>query len=222
MELLVVTLVYTSSGRDGDVLARIRFIYDTVRNAPGLITSHLYRGGGKDALFVILTTWDEEESWRKAQEKHSLKRLLLESSELLSATPQQWLMNYLWGYSRPAAVPAVAAAHLASVRADQVELVQQGYIKGLRQQAIQPMLAFALLARGVNEESHPITRQNRMTEEKYVASDLLRQPNSVFLSLFSWASEEEREDFYADSRYRAVDHFMNTHCAVHILPLEPL
>jgi quinol monooxygenase YgiN len=222
MELLVATLAYTSSGRDGDVLARVRFIYETVRNAPGLITSRLYRGGGKESLYFILTTWDEEESWRKAQEKHGLKRLLLESSEMLSATPQQWLMSYIWGYSRPAALPVVAAAHLASVRAEQVEFVQQGYIKGLRQQAIQPMLAFALLARGVNEESYPVARQGRTLEERYGASSSSRQPNSIFLSLFSWASEEEREDFYADSRYRTVDNFMSSHCAVHVLPLEPL
>ncbi len=219
MELLVATLVYTSSGRDGDVLARMHFIYETVRNAPGLITSHLYRGGGKESLYFILTTWDGEESWRKAQDRHSLKKLLLESSEMLSATPQQWLMQYLWGYSRPAAQPVMAAAHLASVRAEQVEFVQQGYIKGLRQQAIQPMLTFALLARGVNEESYPIASQS--TERRFPGSPL-RQPNSIFLSLFSWASEEDREDFYADSHYRAVDSFMNSHAAVHVLPLEPL
>jgi quinol monooxygenase YgiN len=222
MELLVATLVYTSSGRDGDILARMRFIYETVRNAPGLITSHLYRGGGKESLYFILTTWDEEESWRKAQDKHSLKRLLLESSEMLSATPQQWLMHYIWGYSRPGMQPAMAAAHLASVRADQVEFVQQSYIKGLRQQAIQPMLAFALLARGVNEDYYAVSRKGHMLEERYAAGAAPRQANNIFLSLFSWASEEDREDFYADPRYRAVDNFMSSHCAVHVLPLEPL
>ena len=123
---------------------------------------------------------------------------------MLSATPQQWLMHYIWGYSRPAALPVLAAAHLANVRADQVEFVQQGYIKGLRQQAIQPMLAFALLARGINEESYPASRQGRTLEEHSVASGSSRQPNNLFLSLFSWASEEDREDFYADPRYRAA------------------
>src|SRR5438128_758866 len=150
MELLVVTLAHTLPGRDADVQARIRLISDTVRNAPGLITARFYRSRGDGLYYFILTTWEDEGLWQKAQERYNPKHLLLASaSELLSASPEQWWMQYLWGYSRPAAPPTLAAAHLATIRPDQVELAQRGWIEGLRRQVMQPMLALAFLASGV-------------------------------------------------------------------------
>src|SRR5918911_227382 len=109
MELLVVTLAYTIPGRDADILARIRLIADTVRNAPGLVTSQTYRSLGAHSYFLLLTTWDSEESWQRSQDRYNPKQLLLSSAtELLAALPEQWLMYYLWGYSRPAAIPLLA------------------------------------------------------------------------------------------------------------------
>src|SRR5690242_1891980 len=138
MELLIVTVAYTTSSRDADVLARIRFISDTLHNAPGMISSRFYRSRGNDATspapthstshsyYIMLTTWDDEENWQRAQERYNPKQLLLGSTkELLTAPPQQWQMRYLWGYSRPAAAPIVAAAHLCTTRPDQIEFRQQ-------------------------------------------------------------------------------------------------
>ena len=127
MELLVVTLAHITPGRDTDGLAHIRLISDTVRNAPGLVISRFYRSRGHDSYYFMLTTWEDEESWRRAQERYNPKQLLLGSTaELLIDPPEQWLMHYLWGYSRPAAVPILAAAHLATIRADQADRTQRG------------------------------------------------------------------------------------------------
>src|ERR1700736_6456510 len=154
MELLVVTLAHTMVDKETDGLARIHLISDTIRNAAGLVTSLFYRSRGQDSYYFLLTTWEDEESWQKAQERHNPKQLLLGSAmEILIAPPEQWLMRYLWGYSRPAAEPILAAAHLATIRADQAERTQRGWIESLRRQAVQPTLAFAFLARGVNENT---------------------------------------------------------------------
>src|SRR5437588_2995780 len=151
MELLVITLAHTLPGRDTDVLARIRLILDTVRNAPGIVIARFYRTSEQGSYYFMLTTWENEEWWQKAQERYNPKHLLLASAgELLQTVPEQWWMQYLWGYSRPAATSLLAAAHLAIIRPDQVELAQRGWIEGLRRQVMQPMLAFAFLARGVN------------------------------------------------------------------------
>jgi hypothetical protein len=153
MELLIVTLAHTLPGRDVDALARIRLIADTVRNAPGMVTARFYRGREHGSYYFMLTTWEDERWWQKAQERYNPKHLLLASaSELLSASPEQWWMQYLWGYSRPAAPPVLAAAHVATIRSNQVELAQRGWVEGLRRQAMQPTLAFAFLARGANED----------------------------------------------------------------------
>src|SRR5260370_28839303 len=102
MELLVVTLAQTNAGYDADILARIRLVADSVRNAPGLITSRFYRGSnrGNAYYYVMLTTWDSQEGWQRAKERYSPKFLLLNSaSRFLTALPEQWLMQYLLGYS---------------------------------------------------------------------------------------------------------------------------
>ena len=94
MELLLVTVAHTKPGRDADILARIRLIADTMRNVPGILTSQFYRSRGDTSYYVMLTTWDSEESWQRAKERYSPKYLLLSSAtELLATTPEQWLMH---------------------------------------------------------------------------------------------------------------------------------
>ena len=221
MELLVVTLAHITPGRDTDGLAHIRLISDTVRNAPGLVISRFYRSRGHDSYYFMLTTWEDEESWRRAQERYNPKQLLLGSTaELLLDPPEQWLMHYLWGYSRPAAVPILAAAHLATIRADQADRTQRGWIESLRRQAVQPALAFAFLARGVNEDA--VVFQPSLATSTPNGRDSLYQHGSIFLNLLCWASEADREEFYEDANYRAISLFLNSVGMIQMLTLDPL
>ena len=219
MELLVVTLAHTIPGRDTDGLARIRLISEMVRNAHGLVTARFYRSRGRESYYFMLTTWEDEDSWRKAQELYNPKLLLLESAnELLLDPPEQWLMHYLWGYSRPAAEPILAAAHLATMRPDQAERTQRGWIESLRRQAVQPTLSFAFLARGVNEEATASLPSLSMHSTAAAGSPY----GSIFLNVLSWASEADREEFYADLNYQAVSRFLSSVGVVQIITLDPL
>lgn len=221
MELVVVTLARTMPGKDTDGLARIRLISETIRNASGLVNARFYRGRGHDSYYFALTTWEDEEIWWQAQERYSPKQLLLGSAtELLAAQPEQWIMHYLWGYSRPAAVPLLASAHLATIRPDQADQIQRGWVESLRRQAVQPTLSFAFLARGVNENTVlprliPTSNTIGMGEQVY-------QHGSIFLNLLSWASEVDRNDFYANPNYQAISRFLPAVGAMQILPLDPL
>jgi quinol monooxygenase YgiN len=221
MELLVATLVHTNTGRDADILARIRLIADTVRTAPGLVTAQAYRSQGTHSYYLLLTTWDTEESWQRAQERYNPKQLLLSSAtELLAALPEQWLMHYLWGYSRPAAIPLLAATHLAHIHPNRVETTQRGWIEGLRRQAVHPTLAFAFLARG--------TREDRIMDTSYPApallkvGDVLAHYGSTFLNLLCWSNETDRDEFHADPHYQATHQFVRSGGVVQTLPLEPM
>ncbi len=220
MELVIVTLVQTNPQREMDVVARLRLIADTVRNTQGLIKANFYRGRGENAYFVILTTWDSEESWQLAQERYSPKNLLLSSAtELLTASPEQWLMTYLWGYSRPTAIPTQATIHLAHIRPEQIERVHQGWLEGMRRQAAYPLLAFAFLARGIHEHSTlthtpPSAKTSEPSESPY-------RQGSTFLNLLSWANDMDREDFFADPTYRAIQRFIHTAGIIQTFTLEP-
>lgn len=226
MELLVVTLAHTNPGKDADGLARMRIISDTVRNVPGLVTARFYRSRGNESYYFILTTWEDEDSWQKARERFSPRQLLLGSAtELLTGQPEQWLMQYLWGYSRPAAAPILAAAHLATIQPGQADLIQRGWIESLRRQAIQPTIAFAFLARGMNEDTilaRPSQSLQPPSSRNAGDDEPAYQAGSVFLNLLNWASETDREDFYADSNYLAISRFIGGMGVMQILPLDPL
>lgn len=221
MELLVATLARTTPGKDADSLARLRVISDTVRNVHGLVTARFYRSRGNESFYFLLTTWEDEDIWHKAQKRFSPRQLLLESAaEVLAGPPEQWLMQYLWGYSRPAAATALAAAHLATIRPDQADLTQRGWIESLRRQATQPNLAFAFLARGLNEDAIP--NLSSETPETTGGEDSGYLHGPVFLNLLSWANETDRDDFYADANFQAINRFLGGVGILQILPLDLL
>lgn len=218
MELLVVTLAYTNPGREADILARMRLISDTVRNAPGMIGSQFYRGRGNGAYYIMLTTWDSEEAWQRAKERYSPRYLLLSSAiELLTASPEQWLMKYLWGYSRPTAPALLATLQVVEVPGTQTEVTQKAWIEGLRRQAAEPALAFAFLACG----RHEVVASSTDTAHAEALSGNTQQ-NTIFLNILSWATEQDREFFYANSDYRALQRFINSIGTVQNTQLEAM
>lgn len=221
MELLVVTLAHTPGSRDVDVLARIRLIADAVRNAPGMIESRFYRGRGKAPYYVALTAWDDEESWRRAQGRHNPGQLLLEHcADLLTAPPEQWLMHYLWGYSRSTATTTMAAAHLATLGPAQIDATQQEWLRRLRQQSLQSTLSFSFLARGMHEPVLSPKTPSPATPTE--SQDAFFTYRGILLNLLSWASDSDREEFYAHPGYQAIYKMVNSAGKMHVLPLELL
>jgi quinol monooxygenase YgiN len=214
MELLVVTLAQVSPQREADALARMRVISDTVRNAPGLLNARFYRSREPGTSYCMLTTWESVEWWQKAQERHAPATLLLSSPpDIFHIPPDQWLMQYLWGYSRPLAQPTIATARLALVRPEMVEHVQQEWLESLRQQAVEPVLSFALLARSLTED--PLSTSS--SPQHYP----LKQ-GTMFFNLLSWPGERYREDFYTNEHAQSVQGLLNRTAMVHSLTLDPM
>jgi hypothetical protein len=226
MELLVVTLTQTSPAREADAMARIRLISDTVRNAPGLLNARFYHSQEPEAFYFVLTTWENMEWWQKAQERYSPRKLLLSSpAGIFHAHPDQWLMEYIWGYSRPQARPVVAAAHLAMVHQAEAERVQQEWLASLQFQAIEPILSFALLARGIGEEPVSSPRPASTPPPYPQPERASRRPatqGSIFLNLLSWPSETYRKDFYADEGALSVQKLITATGVLRVLKLEPM
>ncbi|HYU76213.1 MAG TPA: hypothetical protein VEL31_26370, partial [Ktedonobacteraceae bacterium] len=50
----------------------------------------------------------------------------------------------------------------------------------------------------------------------------LYQHGCIFLNLLSWASEADREEFYADANYQAISLFLNSVGIIQMLTLDPL
>jgi quinol monooxygenase YgiN len=227
VELLVVTLAQVSQAREADALARMRVISDTVRNAPGLLNARFYQSREPGHACCMLTTWESNEWWQKAQERYAPRTLLLDSpAGIFHTPPDQWLMHYLWGYSRPLAQPAVAAAHLALVRPEMAEHVQQKWLESLSRQAQEPILSFALLARSVEEEpaapsAQPADPASPQSQKESRPRSPINQ-GTIFFALLSWSGERYREDFYADQEYQNIQALLNRTGMVHILTLDPL
>ena len=221
MELLVVTLAYIIAGKDADILARIRQIADTIRNAPGLVTSQMYKGREQDSYYFILTTWEDAESWQKAQERHDLRQHLLATADLLLSPPEQWLMHYQWGYSRPAKQPTLSAAHITTLRPDQARRVQHEWITSLKKQTTKPTLAFAFLAQEIDRDATaPFRPVKPQRDDTKVEENFVYYQGTTLLNFLSWASEREREEFYKDSHYQSVKKLLASLVVTRILPLE--
>lgn len=222
MELLVVTLAQISPAREADALARMRIISNTVRNAPGLINARFYSSKQPGISYCMLTTWENAEWWQKAQERYSPYGLVQDSpAGIFQTPPDQWLMQYLWGYSRPRAQPAVAVAHLALVRPEMAERVQQSWLESLRQQAVEPILAFALLARNIDEEVLKAELSPEQAEGVSSSRSSIQQ-GAIFFNLLSWPDERYQEDFYANEHYQNTRGLLNRTGMVHTLTLDPL
>jgi hypothetical protein len=222
MELLVATLAHMAMSKDEDDPTRLRLISETIQNAPGLVNARFYRSREPESYYFILTTWENEDFWYKAQDRYNPKNLLRgATAELLSAHPEQWLLRYLWGYSRPSAQPAIAAVHIVTVRPEQAERVERSWIKGLRRQVSQPALAFAFLARGRNEDSTFIDDQTTLNNIKFSKTSA-NNDGSNFLNLLSWPGETQRKDFYADQNYKAINGFLSSVGVVRVLALDPM
>lgn len=226
VELLVVTLAQVNQAREADALARMRVISETVRNAPGLLNARFYQSREPGHAFCMLTTWESNEWWQKAQERYAPLTLLLDSSAgIFHTPPDQWLMQYLWGYSRPLAQPAVAAAHLALIRPEMAERVQQEWLESLSRQAQEPLLSFALFARSVDEGSPASTPPIALASPPGPAENRPRasiNQGTIFFTLLSWSNEHYREDFYADQEYQNIQGLLNRTGIVHVLTLDPL
>ena len=106
------------------------------------------------------------------------------------------------------------------VRGRFVEHQQQGWIEGLRQPNVQAPLAFSFLARGVHEENTPGAQSATPAPE--TQEETPYHQGSVLLNFFSWASENERELFYADPNYQDINRFVSNTGIVRILPLETM
>lgn len=222
MELLVITLAYIIAGRDADILARIRQIADTIRNAPGLVTSHMYKGREQDSYYYfILTTWEDAESWQKAQERHDLRQHLLATADLLLSPPEQWLMHYQWGYSRPTKQPTLSAAHITTLRPDQARRVQREWITSLKNQTTNPTLAFAFLAQEIDRDATaPFRPVKSQRDDTKVEENFVYYQGTTLLNFLSWASEKEREEFYKDPHYQSIKKLLESLAVTRILPLE--
>lgn len=219
MELLVATLVYTTQGRDTDTISQVHQLASTLRSAPGLINTRIYRSRGPGAYYLMLTNWEKEDLWRKAQGRYDPRQSLLKAKQdLFASPPEQWLMYYLWGYSRPAGEQQYTTLNLLTTHSGQGESAKQHWLEMLQQQSIEPRLAFSFLARGTKEE--PQTGP----QEKETLSALKEniQQGTTFLNLLSWQTESQRMEFYSSPRYQKTERLLNTIGTMQVLILEAL
>ena len=215
MEMLVATLVNTQPGSDTDALTHLRLLADAVRNAPGLVSARFYHCHGAEASHLLLTNWEDSESWRRAQRNYNPKDLLLTTNELLAITPEQWLLQYTWGFTRPLALSTLISVHLTTTYPDQLEVIQQAWLQSLSQEALQLSLASGFLARGADEDATAPRRAVRV-------KDTSRPQSSVLMSFLAWASAGERDAFYKDAHYHTISALSQHGASTRILELETL
>ncbi len=217
-EILVATLAYSVASRDIDAQAHVDKIKDILRGVPGLLLINCYRGRSNTPYYFILTTWEDEDSWYKAKEQHNPKQLLLASTELFSAVPEQWVMSYIWGYHRPIAAPTITAIHLSSLPQRLGDADQTFWLQELYQYDVQSTVAFAFLACSTKDT----TTTPRLSLPSKTMTSSEKTSLHTILGLFSWAGEMAKEEFYINPHYQKVQKRLETDGSLRILPVEKL
>jgi hypothetical protein len=189
-----------------------------MRNATGLVSSHFYHTREPQPSYLLLNTWEDEESWQQAKERHNPLDLLLAHPDLLATRPEQWYMHYHWGYSRPARPQTVATTHIATVRTDAFEATHMAWLQELRKLAAQFTFTFGFLAYGIADTHIEHTKTNAATET--LDTDLIKQGN-VLLTFMSWASDTERVAFYSSKAYQRMSALLGQQSDTHVLTLDP-
>jgi heme-degrading monooxygenase HmoA len=217
-ELLVVTLAHVLPGKEREARVHIRTVAEALKSAPGLISTRIYRGRNGGIAYLLLTTWEDEESWLNAQERHTPKKLLQSAQNLLTATPEQWLMYYVWGYTRPTPSSQLAAIHLITVPSQAIEMVQTNWLAGLRQPDLRSLLTFAFLARGLNDT---LVAKNSTTDPHTGDYwETIKIQSTTLASFLSWGNEVEREAYYADAGYQSIKSMAEHDGTIYTLVLE--
>jgi hypothetical protein len=219
-EILVVTLAYSVASRDIDAQAHVDSTRDHLRTAPGLLAINGYRGRSNTPYYFIFTTWEDEDSWYKAKEQYNPKQLLLTSAELFSAVPEQWVMSYIWGYTRPTADPTLTAIHLSNLPQRLGDADQNFWLQELYQYNLQTTMAFAFLACSTRDTT-PTTAPRLSLPSKTMAASEKNSLHTI-LGLFSWAGEMAREEFYTNSHYQKIQKRLEADGTLRILPVEKL
>ncbi|MBX5449284.1 hypothetical protein [Thermogemmatispora sp.] len=216
MELLIATLAHIRPAYEIDAQSQVRQVTESLRPTPGLLSVRSY--ASRDRRYhLLLSTWENEEVWRKVRERCSPARLLQEmAGPQLMDVPEQWAMRYIWGYVRPAVSPTLAVALLARVHPEQAETIEQHWLESLHRQAAELLMASAFLARGQEEAGLQAgdSREGERHEPGY------QRWGAVFLNLLSWASEIEQEEFYTQPSYQNFNLQLHQAALVQMLALE--
>src|SRR5262249_2935666 len=155
--------------------------------------------------YLLLTTWEDEESWQQARERYNPTALLLTHPDLLAALPEQWYMYYRWGYNRPARAQTVATTHILTVRAETFDATDMAWLSALRKQAAQFTFTSGFLAYGAADTHTEHNTADAVTEP---LNDGLIQQDHVLLTFISWPSDTERLAFYHSTAYQNMNNAM--------------
>lgn len=217
-ELLVVTLAHVLPGKEREARVHIRTIAEALQSAVGLISTRIYRGRDNGIVYLFLTTWEDEESWIKAQDRHTPKHLLLTVQDILVASPEQWLMYYIWGWTRPTMPSQLAAVHLITLAPQTIQATQTHWLNGLRQPDLQTLLTFAFLARGINDT--PTSMKIATVPHAGGYREAFKLQSSLLLNFLSWSNEVEREEFYAHADYQGIKSIAEREGTMRTITLE--
>jgi hypothetical protein len=188
-----------------------------MRHSVGLVTSYFYRSREQRPYYLLLSTWEDEESWQQARARYNPTTLLLSRPDLLAALPEQWYMYYRWGYSRPARLQTVATAHIATVRADTFAATQSAWLQELRKHAAQFTFTFSFLAYGIADPHRGHTVADQATE--IANTDLIKQGN-VLLTFLTWLSDAEKIAFYRSHAYQRMSNILEQQSDTYMLTLD--
>ncbi len=160
METLHALLIHPYPGQMHETPRELGRFIERLPALPELLVARFFRSQGDAHTYLILTTWDFEaertmddvtvehpESAQGVQRTDQLARLSLPGS--IAGETEEWLLRYIWGYSRSGIDTRHALVLVVGRSAGQEHAMRQRWIAGLRALAAEAPVGQIFLARSI-------------------------------------------------------------------------
>ncbi len=215
METLHALLMRPYPGHSDEIPRQLGLLIDRLPSLPELLVARFFSSQGEAHTYLVLTTWNPEARDPLATDdfmEPGPNNLALQRSERMyrlslpattEAETEEWVLRYLWGYSRSGLEARYSTVLFVSSPAGPESQIRQRWIAGLRALAAETPLGQIFLARSIPQ-----------TEGESAAP--------LFLCYLGCPSEEDVQTMRAHSYYEGIISWLTRFAQVRILEVAPL
>jgi hypothetical protein len=215
METLHALLMRPYPGHNDEIPRQLGLLMDRLPSLPELLVARFFSSQGEAHTYLVLTTWNPEAGDPLAAD-HPIELgstdLALQRSERMyrlslpattEAETEEWVLRYLWGYSRSGLDARCSVVLFVRNPAGPEAQIRQRWIAGLRALAAETPLGQIFLARSIPQ-----------TEGETAAP--------LFLCYLGCPSQEDIHTIRAHPYYEGIINWLSRFAQVRILEVAPL
>lgn len=163
METLHTVVIRPYPGQHDEIHRQLGLLLERLPSLPELFAARFFRNRGETHTYLVLTTWNplakdlavaetppqQDKQQPPEQKTERVSRLTLPAG--IAGEIEEWLLHYLWGYSRSGLEAREATVLFVSSPVEPEPIFIQRWIAGLRALAAETPLGQMFLAKSLSQ-----------------------------------------------------------------------